>query len=137
MYNSVHVLPPFHPPWALSSILTFPSAFLYPDFSICLDIFGFPEKQENGAKSIICQNDNAPPRGRLYYWAYIFYISKYYEFADTIFLALKKKPLEFLHCYHHAIVPTGCWLGLAGWKLPLSLVKSSHPKNPSTIDHRP
>ena len=50
---------------------------------------------------------------------FIFYLSKYYEFLDTILLVLKKKPLDFLHCYHHAIVPTGCWLGFNGWYMPL------------------
>jgi len=34
---------------------------------------------------------------------YIFYLSKYYELFDTIIIILKKRPLIFLHVYHHII----------------------------------
>lgn len=37
--------------------------------------------------------------------AYIFYLSKYYEFVDTFILVLRKKPVIFLHVYHHAVMP--------------------------------
>ncbi len=29
-------------------------------------------------------------RGPLWFWVYVHYLSKYYEFLDTIFLVLKK-----------------------------------------------
>jgi len=50
-------------------------------------------------------------KGPLYFWSYIFYVSKYYEMVDT-FLALLKgsKPPHFgLHVYHHALVPIVVW----------------------------
>jgi hypothetical protein len=31
----------------------------------------------------------------------------------------KKKPLDFLHCYHHSIVPFSAWLGFCGWFMPI------------------
>jgi hypothetical protein len=32
-----------------------------------------------------------------------------------VLLVLKKKPLDFLHCYHHAIVPYAASVGFRGW----------------------
>jgi len=37
--------------------------------------------------------------GRL---AFLFYLSKYYEFVDTIILVVKRKPVSVLQTYHHA-----------------------------------
>jgi len=49
---------------------------------------------------------------KLMFWAYIFYLSKYYELLDTVFLVLRKRPLSFLHVYHHAIVMPMCWFAI-------------------------
>ncbi len=51
--------------------------------------------------------------GSLPFWSYVFYLSKYYEWLDTVFLALKKKHLSFLHTYHHFITLWICWIQLA------------------------
>eukprot|EP00824_Muranothrix_gubernata_P016537 TRINITY_DN34149_c0_g1_i1.p1 TRINITY_DN34149_c0_g1~~TRINITY_DN34149_c0_g1_i1.p1 ORF type:complete len:259 (+),score=37.37 TRINITY_DN34149_c0_g1_i1:85-777(+) len=53
-------------------------------------------------------------------WAHVFYLSKYWELLDTVFLVLRKKPLTFLHVYHHAVVLIVCWLAchdmiIMGW----------------------
>ena len=42
--------------------------------------------------------------GKLGFWTYVFYLSKYIELVDTILLALKQKQIIFLHFYHHAIM---------------------------------
>jgi len=46
----------------------------------------------------------------LFIWANVFYVSKYYELLDTVFLVLRKKQLTFLHVWHHMSVIFVCWL---------------------------
>lgn len=67
---------------------------------------------------VVCEKNNM--KGAMYYWAYMFYLSKFYELLDSYLLVLKKKPLIFLHVYHHAIVITVCWVGFEGpWAMAL------------------
>ncbi|KIM56996.1 hypothetical protein SCLCIDRAFT_1219831 [Scleroderma citrinum Foug A] len=72
-----------------------------------------------GTYGIICAQEAYTPR--LEFYLLMNYYFKYYEFLDTVFLALKKKPLMFLHVYHHAATavlafvqlnarPTVCWV---------------------------
>jgi len=41
-----------------------------------------------------------------------FYLSKYYELLDTVFLVLRGRPLSFLHTFHHTVVVLVCWLAV-------------------------
>jgi len=43
------------------------------------------------------------------FWFYVFYLSKFYEYIDTILLVLKKKPVIFLHSFHHWVTPIIVW----------------------------
>ena len=36
-------------------------------------------------------------------------MSKVAEFGDTIFIVLRKRPLTFLHVFHHCSVLIGAW----------------------------
>lgn len=42
-------------------------------------------------------------------WAYLFAVSKAFEFIDTIFIVFRKQPLIFLHYYHHTTVLIYCF----------------------------
>lgn len=43
------------------------------------------------------------------FWVMLFIFSKIPELMDTVFIVLRKKPLIFLHWYHHVTVLLFCW----------------------------
>lgn len=49
------------------------------------------------------------PTGPASFWACMFAFSKIAELGDTLFLVLRKRPVIFLHWYHHAVVLIYCW----------------------------
>jgi hypothetical protein len=61
-----------------------------------------------------CDMSSNPVSGRLYWWIYMAYLWKYYDFVDTALLILKKKQLIFLHVFHHATVPLCAWMAFEG-----------------------
>uniref|UniRef100_A0A6B2LIH8 Elongation of fatty acids protein n=1 Tax=Arcella intermedia TaxID=1963864 RepID=A0A6B2LIH8_9EUKA len=68
----------------------------------------------------------------LEYWSYTFYLSKFVEYIDTVFLLLKCKPMMppgnsqyFLHVYHHAVTAAIVWSTIhwrisTGWSGPFT-----------------
>lgn len=62
----------------------------------------------HGLHNALCSQGAWTPRMEIYYR--INYYFKYLEFFDTVFLALKKKPLSFLHVYHHSITALFCFM---------------------------
>lgn len=70
------------------------------------------DNNSSGMSFLVCEQDvGTSAEGSLYYWSYIYYLSKYYELLDTILqLARGKPPPHFvLHVYHHAIVMFMAW----------------------------
>eukprot|EP00698_Gefionella_okellyi_P005247 TRINITY_DN14786_c0_g1_i1.p1 TRINITY_DN14786_c0_g1~~TRINITY_DN14786_c0_g1_i1.p1 ORF type:complete len:304 (-),score=37.68 TRINITY_DN14786_c0_g1_i1:84-995(-) len=67
-----------------------------------------------GLREVLCTTD------RIYFYpgnmigvcSFIFTMSKFVELGDTIFLVLRKKPVIFLHWYHHITVLAFCWFAL-------------------------
>ena len=47
--------------------------------------------------------------GAVGFWTMLFIFSKVPELVDTVFIVLRKKPLIFLHWYHHVTVLLYCW----------------------------
>ncbi|KAF9228201.1 GNS1/SUR4 membrane protein [Gyrodon lividus] len=56
--------------------------------------------QKVGAYDAFCATTSWTTRLEFYYM--VNYYFKYIEFLDTIFLVLKKRPLSFLHVFHHS-----------------------------------
>eukprot|EP01102_Stenamoeba_stenopodia_P021637 TRINITY_DN877_c0_g1_i1.p1 TRINITY_DN877_c0_g1~~TRINITY_DN877_c0_g1_i1.p1 ORF type:complete len:277 (-),score=53.44 TRINITY_DN877_c0_g1_i1:318-1148(-) len=69
-----------------------------------------------GVSGVLCDADLKYQTGSYYFGLYLFYLSKYYELLDTLFLVLKKKPLIFLHVYHHPATLVLCWVCLE-WRV--------------------
>jgi len=51
-------------------------------------------------------------------WVGLFVMSKVPELLDTVFLVARKKPVIFLHWYHHTTVMLFCWHSLATMSAP-------------------
>ncbi|KDQ63549.1 hypothetical protein JAAARDRAFT_147988 [Jaapia argillacea MUCL 33604] len=58
-------------------------------------------------------DDEAWTRNLEFYYMINYYI-KYLELLDTVFLAIKKKPLAFLHVFHHSATALLCYTQLNG-----------------------
>ncbi|KAK9096008.1 hypothetical protein Sjap_021505 [Stephania japonica] len=73
--------------------------------------------------------NHTPPRGPVFFWAYIFYLSKILEFGDTALILLSNsiRRLTFLHVYHHSVVLVMCyvWLETSQSLVPVALVTNA------------
>ncbi|KAI5479393.1 hypothetical protein MNV49_003727 [Pseudohyphozyma bogoriensis] len=67
---------------------------------------------EHGIFYAICHTSAWTPKLETYY--IINYYFKYWELADTFFLVVKKKPLQFLHVFHHTATAALCYTQLNG-----------------------
>lgn len=71
----------------------------------------FREKTRvNSTEWLFCIQPGTAAEGPLYFWSYIYYLSKYYELLDTVILLWKAKPLSVLHVFHHSVVVVMAYL---------------------------
>jgi hypothetical protein len=106
-----------------------------------------------GAEWLLCLPPGTAVAGRLWWWSYVYYISKarrrsaahatlahahvlvaltrhtlrcaqYYELLDTVLRVLKGQPLTFLHVFHHAVVLTMAY----GVRSPRLTRTQPHPR---------
>lgn len=63
---------------------------------------------------IFCEHSNTQAKGPLWFYVYLYYLSKYYELLDTILQMLSGKipPNYFLHVFHHSLVILNVWFWL-------------------------
>jgi elongation of very long chain fatty acids protein 6 len=61
--------------------------------------------REKGLSYDLCSPDSEKKT----VWVFFFCASKVPELCDTLFLVLRKRPLRFLHYYHHVVTLLFCW----------------------------
>ena len=63
---------------------------------------------------LICESVGVEAVGNLYYYSFLYHLSKYYELLDTLLQLFSGKtpPNYFLHVYHHAAMIGITWLWL-------------------------
>ncbi|KAL3868979.1 hypothetical protein ACJMK2_041724 [Sinanodonta woodiana] len=82
------------------------SAYMFYEFFISSYLAGY---------SYVCQpvdystNSLAIRMASVCWW---YFFSKIIELVDTVFLILRKKPISFLHVYHHSTMLLNWWLGV-------------------------
>lgn len=91
-------------------ILTVGSSIL---FILFMEII-IPMIYHHGFYYAICHPASRDPSTGIEILYYLNYLFKWYEFVDTVYLALKKKKLAFLHVYHHAFTMILCYVELDG-----------------------
>ena len=63
-----------------------------------------------GLRDNVCENPyTLVGVGPVANWGFVFLLSKFAELFDTFFIVIHKKPLIFLHWYHHITVLYCCW----------------------------
>ena len=85
-------------------------------------------QRRNSIDFFFCTPQDMQADGRLFFWSYIYYLSKFYEFVDTLLLLLRRKETSVLHVFHHTLVLLMAWLWVdQAQTLQVRLVRYSQP----------
>jgi len=96
--------------WPLIAWNIFMAAFSTLGFSSILypTVQGWIYPGGRGVREFICGADYCYTFGDCAIWVFLFNMSKILEFVDSVFIVLRKRPLHFLHYYHHVITYSFC-----------------------------
>lgn len=93
--------------FGLKTLMTVHNVVLF-IWSVAMCAGGFYETymafSKNSFMDVYCSANSRPGSdrimtGKAWFWIWLFFASKFYEFADTAFIVLRKSPLIFLHVY--------------------------------------
>lgn len=104
-----------HAPYKLKIPFQIHNTILYVGSGLLLALMAesvVPMIWHHGFFYSICSEEAWTDKLEFYY--IINYYFKYIELIDTVFLVLKKKPLAFLHVFHHAATAALCYTQLEG-----------------------
>ncbi|KAF2685420.1 elongation of fatty acids protein 3 [Lentithecium fluviatile CBS 122367] len=110
-------------PMKLSFLFKLHNFYLTAISAILLGLFAeqiIPTVARHGIFFAICHADGGWT-DKMVILYYLNYLTKFLELLDTCFLFLKKKPLTFLHTYHHGATALLCYTQLIG-STPVSWV---------------
>jgi len=93
-----------------NSVLVLVSALMF--FGTLYEVVRLRYLQHASLFDLFCDPSGRFTKGPIYFWCYFFYLSKFYELVDTVFIVLKKKELTFLHIYHHVLTVNLMYLGM-------------------------
>lgn len=70
---------------------------------------------ESSFEFVLCENPATSATGPLFFWSYVYYLSKYYELLDTVLTLMRGStlPHPFLHIFHHVMVVFMSYLWLS------------------------